>query len=517
MSQIQENIKNTAMELIERKLRDTMLNLVFDMCDMHLSEPALSVPTEINEMLNEIKGYALKLPEILEKDLSERDEYLKELADLRKKYAASALPLYLYINALNHAGGYGVWLYKCVTAEQLPSDGYMPIEHSIREFIDEYISSARSLPEKHYRMSAVLALIPMRMPRTRYFDLVKEGLAKTLEDTERAQVKGAVKLVKTGFYPRQSDLYGTFMPDIKEKIDSLCDKNTDKMTGDELESFLNEVDETQRQLQELADYLNIGYNDINYLTALASFVIDEEYLTSDNMLLKDAFYSCMDMLKTKDYDLYSETLGEKTVDLIEENFEPMRELDKQLSEYASEYYGTEVITEELDGLIGTYVSINMLYMYELSGELQRAETPDDNKPANEEYIKKSLDELMEYIASIPDSISAGRNKFVRRDFLSSLPVIMTDSEFNEYLDYALEGVRSKSTGIAALTDLYNLLTGEGIIPAEDDEDEDHCSCGHDHHHHDHDHCSCGHDHHHHHDHCSCGHDHSHLHVVKNEE
>lgn len=489
MSKIQENIKNTSMELIERKLRDTMLNIVFDMCDMHLSKPDLGIPAQANELLEEIKQYVLKLPEALEKDLSQRDEYINALKALGKKYANAVLPLYLYINALNQAGGYGVWLYKCATAEKLPSEGYLPIEYSIRDYIDEYISSSEDLPEKHYRMSEVLSSVPLRMPRQRYFDLVREGLAKTLEGAKIAQVKGTVKMVKTGAYPRQSKLYGAFMPEIKEKTDVLCDKSLDKMTAEELEGFLDEVDEIQQQLQELADYLNIGYNDINYLTALASFAIDEEYLITDNMLLKDAVYSCRDMLKTRDYDLYAEALLEKAADLIEDNFEPMRELDNKFMEYISEYLDTKFMNEELSTLVKTYININQLYIRELEDGLQIPEAPEDYDIASDEYIKKSLDELMEYFSSMPDSISAGRNKFIRRYFLSTLPVVMTDGEFNDYLDYALEAVRSKGAGIAALTDLYNMLTEEGVISEDEDEAED----------------------------CSCAHGHSHLHIVKDKD
>lgn len=510
---VKENIKNTAMELIQLKLKDTMLNLVYDMCDLHLSAPEREIPSSISEFIDKIRDYAKGLSSVLENDLSERDGFIKELTTLRSSYVKECIPLYLYINVLNKAGSYGMWQYKCKSAEQMPVNSYHSIEQSVRGYIDEYISDADSLPEKHYRMSRVISLIPLRMPRERYYDLVKAGLRATMEGSTASEAEAAARLLKMGCYPMSTEGYGTLMPEAKTIVEDIYSRPIDKLGCKDLETYLGEVDSAMENLHELADYLNIAYNDINHLISLASFCIDEEYLTDEDILLKDVLYSCRDMLESGDYDLYAEALSEKTADRIEEHFDRLRELDSRLSEYVSRYIDTDNMDEQTMGIVGTYINIHTLYTMELADEFTNVHEEGDI-PVEEKCINEKIRGVIDFMESVPDSISSAKNKFFRRDFLSALPVIMSDNDFNEYLDYALEPLRGKAAGVAAITDLCNMLIAEDIIPDGDD-DEEECDCGH-HHSHNHTHsCTCGHEHSHPHLHvlenhgCDCGHDHGH--------
>ncbi len=515
---INDNIISSAMELIQLKLKDTMLNLAYDMCDLHLSTPETEIPAEIGTQIDKVKAYAQKLTEILSKDLSEREDYITELKTLRSEYAQTCMGVFLYVSLLNSAGSYGMWQYKCRCAEQMPAENYGFIEHSTRDYIDDFIACAESDSQKHFNMSKIISLVPLRMPRERFNDLVAAGLKEIIKDTNLSNAKLAVKMLKTGYYPISAEEYGKALPEIKAAAEELYARPLDKLTGEELESYLGEIDTAMNTLEELADYLNIAYNDINYLIALSSFCIDEEYLTDDDMLLKDVLYSCKDMLESGDYDLYADALSEKAADTIEERFNDLREKDNKLSEYVNRYIDTDNMSEQAMNIIRTYVNIQMLYTLELADEITKYDESDDT-PVDENAAKELTEELISFLSSVPESISAAKNKFLRKEFLASLPVIMSEADFNAYLDYALEPLRGKSSGIAAITDICDMLMAEGIIPDEyDDEDEEHeCSCGHHHHHdhshsHDHSHLHVVHDHDHDHEHhCNCGHHHHHDH------
>lgn len=512
MTQIQENIKNTALELIQQKLMDTMLNLAYDMGDLHLSEPEEELPQMVTDTIEKLRSYVLELPQILELDLNQRSDYIMALTALRSHYAENAVPFYSYVSASNHIANYALWLYKCTTIDDKVDMGnYGAIEHSVKDFVHEYICEAEP-EEKQLNMAAIVALMPLRMTRQRYLDLVKKSFRHAITGNTKAQLRETMRVAKSLLYPTSSPDYTDFVPAFKEEIDGIFAENLEKMSSEELEDILLQIDNLQANLESYGDYLNMVFNDINYLIILASYAIDEEYLFNENMLVKDSLYSAVDMLKTKDFDLYAEALTEKSAELIEDNFGTMRELDKTLMEYTTKYYGTDVINEELETLLGTYVNINLLYMSELAHSMQTPKTEAEFAVVTDEETEAALDELADFISNAPASIYKARDKFAKGQFLGQLPIEMTDSEFDEYLNYALDGVKMKNIGIVTLTDIYNLLVEDGVIPDENDEEED-CDCGHHHHHHDH--CDCGHDHHHH-DHCDCGHDHDHphLHVVK---
>lgn len=506
-SSVNQNILNTAMDLIQLKLKDTMLNLAYDMCDLHLSSPEKDIPESIAVYFDKVRDYTKNLTDILKSDLSQRTDVLHELSSLRNDYAKVCLPIYLYISVLNQAGSYGMWQYKCKSAEQMPVDNYHAVEHSIRDYIDEFISSAVSPAQKHFNMSKIISLVPIRLTRERFNDLVSEGLKATLADADTTEANTAVRLLTTSFYPMGAEGYGSIMPDTKTLVDELYSRQIDSLTSDELESYLGEIDSAMDELSELADYLNIVYNDINYLISLVTFCIDEEYLTDEDILLKDVLYSCKDMLESNDYDLYADALAEKISDRIEDSYPELRDKDKKLSEYVDRYIDTDKVEDDAMNAISTYINIHTLYQLELSDEFTSMDNTDDAEPVSDNCINEKINDLLSFIAAVPDSISIAKNKFFRKEFLGSLPVIMSDDDFNAYLDYAFDPIRGKSSGVAAITDICDMLTAEGVIPDENYEDEhEHCSCGH-HHSHEHSHCSCGHDH---------DHKHSHLHVIKND-
>jgi hypothetical protein len=517
---IKENIKNTAVELIALKLRDTMLNLAFDMCDLHLSKPDTELPESIAKAIDSVRDYTVKLTEILDTDLADRAIYVNGLNKLKSDYVDLCRPLQLYINRLNLAGGYAMQLYKCTAAEEMPLDGYAQVEGALREHIMQFIAESTIPYEKHHRMSSVLSLIPSRLTKERFNDLMRAGIKSTLENSNVKDALSAAMLLRTTFCPSMEDNYGIIFPDIKEATEELCTRPIDKLDREGLEAYLDEMDTLMEQLSELEDYLNIAYNDINYLIALASTAIDENYLTGDDVLVRDTLYSCRDMLQSKDYDLYVESLANKASEQIEDGFPELNAAHAKLGDYI-EYDSKLIDTDEgLMNTINIYANIHLLYISELATEFSKVASNDES-PASETLINEIVEDIINGLNQLPSSISAARNKFVRSTFLGVVPVIMSDSEFAVYLDYALEPLHGTGKGIATLTDIHNLLVDHGVISIPDDdeyEDDCECDCGHHSHSHSHEH---NHDHGHNHSHlhvvhdhnhdCNCGHDHGHDH------
>ncbi len=498
------------MELIELKLKDILLNLSFDICDWHLAKPDEEIPKEITRVMDKIKACVLELPSVLEEDLSQRAAFIDKLKSLRVEYARACMPVYLYVKLFNQAGGYGMYQYKCRSAQEMPLDNYDQIEESIREYINELLEASQSEAEMHYKMSNIIYNIPLRMTKEKYYDIVRAGFKATLEGTTRAEAETAFKLLKMGYSPLNAEGYGTLLPEVKAVADELWIRPVDKLTADELESYLGEIDVAMGKLNQFSDYLDIPYNDINYMLALASFCVDEDYVMGDDVLLKDIFYSCKDMLESGEFELYAMSIGENASEQIEERYERLRDTDIKLAEYVNNYMDSSNMDQEAMSIIGTYVNIESLYRMEITDEIVRVEGCSE-EIVDEAFINEKADELIEFIMSVPEGVSSAKNKYIRRDLLMSLPVIMSKKEFNEYLDYALEPLRGKNTGVAAITDIYSMLMDNGIIPYDDEDyDEDECGCGH---HHNHEH----HQHNHEHSHCDCGHNHEHIHVVKNHE
>ncbi len=525
-SKINDNVQALTAELIQSKLTDIMLNLALDMCDFHTSEPeGVNIPESISSLADKVRDYVKLLPDMLSKDMSERKEYINELNALAKEYAAACEPIFYYKTLVNSSGNYGLWQYKCKTAEKMPTDNYREIEASIRELADDFISGAESMPEKHYNMSRILNCIPLRMTRESLTDLIREGLKKVLEDGTVAEVDATLKLFKLEYAPMLAEGYGSIIPELKTLAEEVSSRHIDQLSEIDLEGYMEEIDHAIIQIDEVTDYLNIAYNDINYLIAILTFAVDEDYIINGDIVVGDIYHSCIEMVKTGDYDLYEEALAEKATDKIEENFRIIKDKENEFSEYGKKYGDKDVFTEETFSIVNMYFYIQELYMRELS-DIAVTGAFSNTEKADEGYITKGIDGLIEFILSAPESISSNKNKFMRKELLSKLPVIMNEKEFNDYLSYAFEPLAGKNAGIVALTEIYDLLTEAGAIP--DFETEHECDCGHhghDHHHHHHDDdcdsCNCGHDHNHHHDHghgCNCGHSHNHphIHIVEDE-
>lgn len=496
MSVLKENAKKAAMSAIKLELTDTMLNLVYDMCDLYLSKPQkLEVPADINELIEKVKKHAVDLPQILNKDLNERDSYVKELGEIKKEYLKLCMPIFLYMRELDRIGGYAAWQYECLAAEEMPAENYHEIMHSIIHYTEDYTEKYREDP---MAVSAILAKVPLRMTRERYYDIVRDALKVMLEDADEGDAKTAVNICKISYYPKGMEEYGTLLPEVKEFVDNAGGERIDKMTQEELEDYLGGVDSQIEAVTELKDYINIAYNDINLLTSLAAFCIDEEYVTDGDMVLNDILYTCCNMIDDGDYELYAETLQEKTGDRIESGFEDLKSCRKQIRDYTEKL--ADIEDEELDSILGTYAHINMLYSLELEDEIAVADSG-DGEPIDEAAKAAYIDEVIDFMQSLPDDIAPSKNKYMRRKMFGILPVKMTDDELTEYMHYAFEPLEGKGTGMAALTELYYMLADADIIEdIPDDEDE------HDHAHHHHGH---GHDHSHLHviDGCGCGHDH----------
>lgn len=532
-SVINDNIKRTAMGLIELKLKDTVLNLVYDMCELSTLEPDKDIPKPITNYIEDIKRHAANLPEILSHDLEDRSELINELYAIRADYERICRPITFYMRLADMAGSYGMWMYECKSSESLPLENYDRLESPMRAFISEYIDDSEDDNERYEKISSVLSRIPLRMTKERYYDILRKSLRHYFTDMTRADAEYVTYTLKTQYCPISMPGYGSIMPDIKQAAEELYSRPLENLSVSELEDYMGEVDSFGTDLAETADYINISYNDINYLIAIATFCIDEDYLTKDDPVMRDIIYTCRSMLQNNEAELYAESLTEKTETEIEECFELMRPMDKKLIKYVSKYGESKHMDDESYDIIGVYLKIQELYRREFSSIMFNSES-DDYEVISAQEANDRAEEIVSFMLSAPENILPRKNKFLRRSVLEDIPIVMSANEFNAYLDYALEAVRGKGTGAACLTEIYNLLSDEGIIPDPEEEDEphshEHCHHDHDHEHchHDHDHEHCHHDHEHcHHDHEHCHHDHDHdhgcgcghphLHVVKHDK
>lgn len=485
-----ESLEKKLVSLIEYKQKDALLNLIYDFAECPENEVEYIIPQKVLDIKNKLNDCYKKIEFILSQDINQRNDFNKYLEDLSNEIVKMGVTINSYTCLNDQLGEYLVNEYKLKDVSGISDD--VPLANKpVVTAAAHYASHQDNSIEGRFALSNIMASLPIRMTKNKFFDYVAKGMEILIANLPPAFAKACSDRLKDMFYVPVDSIKDDF-PMMYEKISAVYAMDTSSATKEDLESYIADVDENVEALQSIYALLSIYYNDVNYMLILSNFAVDEDYLFDGEMLIKDFYYSIVDFIGNKDQEL-AYTVFEQVSDEIENRFENSKPLEDEINKLVDEITDWQNISDELKTTIAVNNAVSTGFYKELEEEIM---TPKNSK---EEYtIKELADDVNNYISQVSSEIPKTKEKFLKQKFLKNLPCPMTEEEFTDYAAYSLDGVNDKLVSLVAYGNIFEITdTAEEAEHHNHQHNHDHnCSCGHDHNHqHNHDHnCNCGHHH-----------------------
>lgn len=482
-------------KLVEYKIKDTLLNLIYDLSENPVQKTEYVVPDSILAIKDKLEKAYAELENVLE--TTDRDDFEKELSSLTKEITEAGINLNRYISFNDQLGEKLLRAYKLDDIKNF--DNNIPLNNSgVTDTVRGYLQTLPDNIESKFAMGELISVLPLRMTRERYTDYVTKGVSLLTEGLPEEFANACIDRLKDMFYADCDAEFKTDFPLMYEKLKSTAE-TIDELDKEGITEALSDIDGNVDAIQDIYALLSVYFNDAVYLQILSMFAVDTEFLFNDDMLLKDLYYSLRNVITTKDM-AFIEDIFERTENEIEERFDLSKPIEEELSEkiksMTEEDY--KALSEDTKIAINVNNTISEMFYSELDEHIMLSRN--ENKEINE-----MTKELTDYINRVTESMSNSEKKLVKQNFLKNLPCPMSKNELGEYCAYALDGINDRALSLVTYGNIFQ-ITDEA---AKEINEHEH----HHHHHHDHDHdCSCGHDHHHGHEHhhghnCSCGHHH----------
>ncbi len=470
-------------ELVEYKIKDVLLNLIYDIADDPASKAEYVMPKCVSEIYGGIKTAYTKLADLFEK--TDRAEFEAEIRGITDNIIKSAVNINRYTSFNDALGQKILRMYKLSDISRI--GGEVPLNNGrVAELVREYTAKLEDNLEGSFKKAEIISSLPLRMTRDRFDDYVRRGVRMLIGGLPEGFAQSGISRLKDIFYADCEDEFSADIPLMYEKLKA-TEESLAELEGEALMEAMGDIDGNLDALGDMYGALGMYYNHAMYLNILSLFVVDSDFIFGDDMVLKDLYFALKEMITTGDESLKEDIL-ERAGDEISDRFDAYRHEEEKILKAVN-----SLKSEELDALddnikmtLNVRNTINNMYLSELDERIMLADE-------NEEDADKAVEGLIEYINTVTENMPNSEKKLMKQNFLGHIPAPMSNDELCEYCSYALDGINDRNVSLMTYSDIFHAI--------DDDEDEEH---EHHHHHHDHEHCGCGH--HHGHD-CDCGHEH----------
>lgn len=491
-TQTKENkIKEIAQILIPKQLRFNLLHLVSDVCINRKEPLSCDSSGEVLGYTKEVESLTAELSNILTLPMDKRSDYCHRIVKLQKELAQMEQVIYTY-------NRFKMLIFELALDEKTSRhakkenalNGYDFDCNAILNDCLKYVFDVEEDYISEIRKGKLLSCLPLKMLREKYNDCLKSAFENIFDEVSINLATNDIEMLKISFAPMNVECYGKKFNYIADELQSIWEIDFENVSDDELDEYVNNLTDTELQLDEIKECVSSLYNDTNYLLNIALFSVDNEYLFEDDIMFKDLYFSTRNIIESSD----NEVLIDDILDRIYDNIECMQdELEAMNSSFNDilEMIDENNVPEDVDTYILTKLKIDENFHKEGFDDMLHLYDTENSDTVNSEFLSKKTEEFLAYIKSVSEKMTNKRVKFLKAKLFENLACFMEDSEYENYLDYVFESLNSDSRKEVYIAKIARLFENEHF----DVEDDDHCDCGHEHHHHDH--CDCGHEHHHH--------------------
>lgn len=488
-------LEKKLVKLVEYKLKDTMLNLIYDLSENPAEKTFYIIPNKVVEIKKRLDKAYLDLSNSL--DTSDRKIFEAELDNLSKDIVECGININRYVNYNDKIGRNLIRTYKLNDIKTFVDN--VPLNNStMLSAIKESVSKLPDNFELNYKMADLISVLPLRMTRQRYSQYVKDSITLLSTGLPSDFLSSSVERLKDMFFSSCEKSFELDFPLMYQKLEAISSDLTN-LNNKEIEEHLEDLDNNVENLHSIFSLLSMYFNDVTYMKILSIFAVDKEFLFNDDMLLKDLYYSLYDALNKND-NSFIEDILERCEQEISERFELTKPLEEEISTFVNNLENVDELSNDVKLSLQVNNQVSEMFFNELDQQIMLNNT--SNKTLDE--LSQSL---VDYIDEITENMTNNEKKLLKQDFLKNIPCPLSKDDFFTYCAYSLDGINDKSISLLAYGNIFQ-ITDELNEKMQNSPHSHSCNCGDDHSHsHSHS-CNCGDDHSHSHSHsCDCGHHH----------
>lgn len=375
------NKKDTALlsDAITLRLKFCLLNLINDLTLPENQSP----PTEsLGGIEKELVGLLPSLSEALRSPDSDRASLNTALAELKKRVVEEAAPIFSLMNFFCAAQDIIAWEQGGRLFMKKPFDGLDDsfIIETFHNLIHETDPDMEGV-----LLSEIMSALPCRMSKGVFSDYVMESFGLYEENAD-----DVIRFVRSKTLPFADKKAGEMFPEYMERFHSLIN-DAANMTDKEIEDADEELSVCAESIFALSDYASMIFNDINYMIALSSFGYDLDFVSGENMIIKDIFYSVIELKPKKDPDEIDEELkaktNEKSEEIIDSLYDSLEDVNDKLIKRHDHIIQKSQQDSDLEKYLKAYMSLTALYNIEIETAIINAEKKNKTLTA-EDYLSE---------------------------------------------------------------------------------------------------------------------------------
>lgn len=488
-SKKEKYIKEITLHLIPLEIKNSLLNLIYDISYLSEKSEKIQAIEEINKIHDKILTFTSELNNQLK--LKDRKNYIYEVVNTKNKICDMAYSIYSYLSFASNIYNELMLYYKLISIKNQKK-----IDIDNKKLLNScciFFENRENKFSDKFSISRIMASIPPKLSKERFKDYITRSMLIMYKNIPVEFAERSCNLLKERIIPFKSSNYGKYLNDISNSLTEIYNKPIETMTEKELDENINTIEQIDKYLSDVIEIINILYNDINYLFNISSFCIDDIYLFEDDFILKDLYFSTNDMIKSRDFETFHEKILSESENRIEELSETLAEIEENYYELIKNTSDEliESFSDETAICINTYLTLNNNFNSELCDEISGINLSDKSKNIiSKEKIEETASEFFEFILVALKDAGIIRAKYLKRCIFEYIPCPFEEKEFIDYIEYSLNCLGNSDSYFLTVLDILDIIESE-------DTETNHThlknyNCSHEHHH-EHN-CSCNHHH-----------------------
>ncbi|MDY5578222.1 MAG: hypothetical protein SPF70_12275 [Lachnospiraceae bacterium] len=417
-------------------------------------------------LVNDTKKLNAIVKKLSSEDESELDCAVKETEVLRNDVIQMMNGLTAWIDIFN------IYEYCLNRVEYQYKDGEEFLHQSDEELtrdILKYILSDKDHVVMNGKISETVRQLPIRMTKSRFFELLKEGM-KVYKDSEKGSVNDFLYMLRTVSTLDISDEAFKISDDLNEIYREFSNTDFAKLEEEGYNQLRAKLNYAVEYIQNAVDYYMMLAENINDIYVI--LISSKAYLINKvpNLLKgyeKNHVSSIQDTkviencarLVEKENQLFDGTSYEEICEEIEDGFLFLEGKQEKYSEIFQKYsYLTETICQKDSDIAILFSKIDKL----VSGSVFAGFEDEDelHEMADMQYITEEETVLEQELTDFFKSHNKNINRAVMAHVLAELPVFFNNvEEIKNYIYAALTGCRDKAEK-AAVTEIFLSMINE---------------------------------------------------------
>ena len=398
--------------------------------------PYIDSVQDIVDSLNEkIEIYFEQAP-----DEKKKEEMAEELLEMREEVIARMRVLTAYVDktvvyehVLNRVQ------YRFEEKENLPSD------EAFAKDLMGFLLSGKDSAAVNENIRLALGQLPMRMSRTRYYELIKNSIS-VYKGSDRSSLDGFLYMFRTSAMLYKDENEDRYFTELKQVISELEALDYENISAEVYQIYAEKIETTAQKLNDISDlYMQIGQliNELYTLCVTGTYRGEGQAQEGET-----AICGVLSLFLSKESALWEEAglLGaseEEKLDYIGESFVQIEGKQEALYELLSVaetalddvLEGKSALLEEY-GIEKDYQQLKRLFLLISSSIFADLE----EKGTEEKVTEQMADEAAAELISDCKAFFSGKSRMIRRAVMANtigkMPVFFKNAQ--EIADYVMD-------------------------------------------------------------------------------